>query len=104
MKIYHKLVCDKIPEICKKDDEKPVYYVLSQKRFREELKKKLIEETEELTRAKKSELKNEIIDVYEILLNLARVNRLKWSTIEKHRLEKNKPDLKASFEVSGRGF
>ena len=88
--IYNKLVRDKIPKICKKDGEVPKYYILNQARFKKELKKKLIEESRELVRASKDKLKNEIVDVYEILLNLAKTFGIKWQEIEKFRKEKNR--------------
>jgi len=88
--IYNKLVRDKIPKICEEDGEIPEYYILSQARFRQELKKKVVEEAKELLGADESQLKNEIADVYEILLNLAKAFGIKWSEIEKFRQEKNK--------------
>lgn len=90
IKIYNKLVRDKIPEICRKDGARPKYYALSQSKFKQALKKKLVEESKELTQAKKSELLNEIVDVYEILLSLVKAYGLKWRAVEKLRLAKNK--------------
>jgi len=94
--IYNKLVRDKIPKICEEDGEVPRYYVLSQSRFRQELKRKAVEEAKELLAADKSQLKNEIADIYEVLLNLAKTFGIRWSEIEKFRQEKNKK--RGSFE------
>ena len=88
-KVYNKLVRDKIPKICKEDGEVPVYHVLSQSRFKRELKRKAVEEVKELLSADKNHLKNEIVDIYEILLNLANAFGIKWQEIEKFRREKN---------------
>jgi len=89
-KIYNKLVRDKIPQICKDDGEVPEYYVCSQSKFKNELKRKLIEEAKELRAAKVGEIKNEIVDVYEILLNIAKIFKIKWSEVESYRTQKNK--------------
>jgi len=90
VKVYKKLVRDKIPMICRQEGETPNYYVLSHKRFSRELKKKLLEESEELFKAKPAELKNEIADVYEVLLNIAKNSGMAWVGIEKFRVAKNK--------------
>ncbi|MFA5022232.1 MAG: nucleoside triphosphate pyrophosphohydrolase [Patescibacteria group bacterium] len=89
-KIYKKLVRDKIPEICRQEGGVPQYQVLNPKRFGQELKNKLLEEAQELVLAKPKEIKNEIVDVYEVLLSLAKNSKISWQKIEKFRLEKNK--------------
>jgi len=89
-KVHNKLVRDKIPEIIKKNGDVPTYSVLNQTRFKEELKKKLIEESKELAKAPKSELKEEMADVYEVLINIAKVFKIRLSEVEKIRLDKNK--------------
>jgi len=90
MKKHNKLVRDKIPKICQDDNGEPKYHVLNQVRFKQELKKKLLEESKELVESKPSQLKNEIVDVYEVLLNLTKTFGIKWSDVEKFRKEKNK--------------
>ncbi len=89
-KVYNKLVRDKIPQICENDGEVPEFYVCSQSKFKNELKKKLVEEAKELQKAPWADIEDEISDVYEILLNIAKAFRLKWSEIEKYRKEKNR--------------
>ena len=67
-KIYNKLVRDRIPEIIEKDGEVPFTKILSDEEYKEELKKKLREEAEELILAKDNdELIKEIGDVLEVL-------------------------------------
>jgi len=67
-KIYNKLVRDRIPEIIEKDGEVPFVRILDDAEYREELKKKLREEAEELILAKDNdELIKEIGDVLEVL-------------------------------------
>ena len=87
---HNKLVRDKIPEICIQDGEIPKVKILSDAVYKSELKKKLIEESQELVNAKPRELKNEIVDVYEVLLNISKNFGIKWSEIEKLRKDKNK--------------
>lgn len=87
---YNKLVRDRIPEICRKEGEIPKYRILSQKNFKKELKKKLLEEARELMRAEEDKLKNEIADVYEVLFNIAKTSGISWPQVEKARQQKNK--------------
>jgi len=89
-KIYNKLVRDKIPQICRQDNHIPQYKVINQVRFKQELKKKLLEESKELIVADKYKLKDEIADVHEILLNIAKAYGIRWPEVEKYRKEKNK--------------
>ena len=89
-KIYKKLVRDKIPEICRQDGEMPKYLKLNNFEFKKELGKKLAEEVKELAKAPRKEIKNEIADVYEVLLALAKHFGLKWPAIEKYRQEKKR--------------
>lgn len=89
-KIYNKLIRDKIPDVCLKDGWIPKYYPLKHSRFKKELKKKLVEEAKELLKAKSKEIKNEIVDCYEILLNVAKTYRIKWPEIDDYRRQKNK--------------
>jgi len=68
MKIYNKLVRDKIPEIIEKDGEKPFIRILDDVEYRKELKKKIKEEAEELSLAENNQdLIKEIGDVLEVL-------------------------------------
>jgi len=88
---YNKLVRDKIPQIIKADKRVPRLVILNHKRFVEELKKKLVEESVEFqkTRGKKEAL-NELSDVLEVLQTIVRVQKIKWNEIEKNRRAKNK--------------
>ena len=90
MKKHNKLVRDKIPKICQDNNDQPKYRILSQTEFKKELKKKLLEESKELVKANPGQLKNEIADVYEVLLALAKTFKIKWSDIERFRKQKNK--------------
>jgi predicted house-cleaning noncanonical NTP pyrophosphatase (MazG superfamily) len=69
VKHYNKLVRDNIPEIIRNDRAIPKTRILDLAEFRDELAKKLLEETEELIKAKHNtdHLTLEIGDIYEVL-------------------------------------
>jgi predicted house-cleaning noncanonical NTP pyrophosphatase (MazG superfamily) len=91
MKKHNKLVRDKIPEICQGNGDNPIYKVLRQSDFKKELKKKLVEESHELLESEDVlSLREEMADVYEVLLNISKSFKIKWSDVEKTRRIKNK--------------
>lgn len=68
-KFYNKLVRDRIPEIVRKDGEVPSVRKLSQKEFKVEVLKKILEEARELSEVKnREELLKECADLQEILM------------------------------------
>ena len=70
MIIYNKLVRNNIPKIIKDSGKVPITRILSDNEFKEELKKKLVEEANEVLNSKsEDELVKEIVDV-QTLLNL----------------------------------
>lgn len=70
--IYNKLVRDKIPEIIKESGKQSFTRILDEEEYVTELKKKLFEETKEVSEAKNDdELREEMADVVEILAALA---------------------------------
>lgn len=72
IKVYNKLVRDKIPEIITADGEIPVTRVLEEAEYREALFTKFGEELEELRTASESERISELADLQEVLDSLAR--------------------------------
>jgi predicted house-cleaning noncanonical NTP pyrophosphatase (MazG superfamily) len=67
-KVHNKLVRDKIPEIIRTNNEIFKIRILDEEEYKVELKKKLIEEANELNGAKDdSQLKKEIVDVCEVI-------------------------------------
>jgi predicted house-cleaning noncanonical NTP pyrophosphatase (MazG superfamily) len=81
---YNKLIRDKILEIIKKNGETPFWKILNKKEFLKELKKKILEEAEEVIKAKtKKEMINEIIDIQELLDTLILELKFKKSEIKK---------------------
>ena len=68
VKIYHKLVRDKIPEIIESDGKKCVTRVLSQEEYLKELRRKLDEEVQEYHESGDHE---ELADILEVVYALA---------------------------------
>ena len=62
--------------------------VLNKAEFEKELKKKLVEESKELTQAPKEELLNELADVLELAKSIASHHKIPFSRIEKFQEEK----------------
>ena len=90
-KVYNKLIRDRIPEIIVNDGEEPEIRKLSQKEFKIELKKKVLEEAKELLQAEsKEEILNEIVDIQELLDWLAKEFKISPYSIRNKKLKKNK--------------
>ena len=64
MKVYNKLVRDKIPDIILKDNELPVTRILDDEEFIKELNKKLQEEVNEYLEGENVE---EMVDILEVI-------------------------------------
>lgn len=79
---HSKLVRDKIPEIIKKDNRKPVTHIASDKEYFEKLKEKLKEETDEFI---KKDNEEEFVDILEVMhaisdfkhFNIKKINQLR---------------------------
>jgi predicted house-cleaning noncanonical NTP pyrophosphatase (MazG superfamily) len=90
-KYYHKkLIRDKIPEAIKTAGDLSETRVLDDKEFERELKKKLVEESWEVTKAPKAELLNELADVLELTKSLASHYQIPFSKIESFQAEKRR--------------
>ena len=75
---------DRIPEIIEKNDKrKPRTKMLAPRAFERELRKKLVEEAFEASKANNKNLAEELADIQEIVDTLCRVYSLKRSTIMK---------------------
>jgi predicted house-cleaning noncanonical NTP pyrophosphatase (MazG superfamily) len=85
MKIYNKLVRDKIPQIIKADGKKLKSRILNDEEHLEELLKKLGEELEELKEARSVE---ELADVQEIVHAIAEAIGSSKNELEKVRAKK----------------
>ena len=64
MKVYYKLVRDKIPEIILKDNELPTTRILDDEEYIKELNRKLQEEVNEYLEAENIE---EMVDILEVI-------------------------------------
>ena len=88
---YNKLVRDKIPQIIARSNAVAKFRFLNNEAFIRELKKKLLEESAELQRARgRKESLNELSDVLEILRTIAEVEKLAWKNVERKRMAKNR--------------
>ncbi|MBN2015277.1 nucleoside triphosphate pyrophosphohydrolase [Candidatus Dojkabacteria bacterium] len=90
-KYYHKkLIRDKIPELIQKTGGSFETKVLSIIEFEKELKKKLIEESQEIVEASPERMLNELADVLELIKSIGVHYGIKFRDIEKYQLKKNK--------------
>lgn len=92
---YKKLVRDNIPDIIKENGEEPVYRVLSDKEFLVELKKKLLEESNEVINSSDDEMLSELGDLLEVMISLAKVHNISLDDIIISSSEKR--DKRGSF-------
>ena len=74
-KVYNKLVRDNIPNIIENEGIKVVTRILNNEEYKNELYKKLLEESNEVINSKKeNETLEEIADVLEVLKTIAELN------------------------------
>ena len=86
-----KLVRDRIPEIIKKNGERPRTRVLRMAEYKSELKKKLIEESHELIKAKtKEELIEELSDIQEVMTAIYDACDIKCGDVTSYARKKRK--------------
>jgi predicted house-cleaning noncanonical NTP pyrophosphatase (MazG superfamily) len=91
MKVYNKLVRDKIPKIILESGKKCEYIVLSEEEYIVNLKSKLLEEAQELICAKtKKDIIEELVDLTEILNAIMDYENVSSGTLETVRKEKSK--------------
>lgn len=82
---YNKLVRDKIPEIIKKDNQRPKIHIASEKEYWDKLKKKLIEEADEFFETPDE---GEFVDVLEVIHAISDFKGFDRNEVNKMRLEK----------------
>lgn len=85
MKVYNKLVRDKIPEIMINGGSKPVIHVLNDEEYLNELHKKLLEEVNEYLLDNNIE---ELADIMEVFYAILRAKHIDVEELEKVRLSK----------------
>ncbi len=85
MKIYNKLVRDRIPEIILKDNELPSTRILNDEEYIQELNKKLQEEVNEYLEAENIE---EMVDILEVIRAILDYKGVTYEEIEEKRIKK----------------
>ena len=86
MKIYNKLIRDRIPEIISKDGNTADIIILSEESFKQAIKEKLIEEATEVCNAdNRDEVLSELADLQEVMDTIKQmynINTLEVNTIQ----------------------
>ncbi len=78
MKVYQKLVRDRIPEICTKNGQKANISVLDEVSYQQALRKKLVEEVNEYLQSGETE---ELADIAEVIDALAKSAGSSFQTV-----------------------
>lgn len=86
--MYKKLVRDNIPDIIRKNGEEPIIEILDNKRYKEELDKKLKEECNEVINANGIDRIEELADLLEVMYSLVELEDKTIEDVEKVRIEK----------------
>ena len=90
MKIYNKLVRDKIPEIIASQGKKVTFRQINDDEYEKALKDKLFEEVNELVKAKTPEqITEELVDILEVLDAIRLYHFVGNNTIRNKREEKH---------------
>ena len=87
-RIYNKLVRDKIPNIIKAKGETSVVRILDEVEYKNELEKKLYEEYTEVLNASGADRIEELADMLEVMISLAKLENKSLEDILKIRQEK----------------
>lgn len=87
MKVYNKLVRDKIPEIMKNNNAIPITRILSDEEYLDELNKKLQEEMLEYIEDGSIE---ELTDIQEVLLAILKAKKVSKKDFDNLRMQKVK--------------
>lgn len=93
MKLYNKLVRDKIPEIITKDNRKPIITILDNKDYLVELNKKIQEEVQEYLESNNIE---ELADIVEVIYGILDAKNISMEEFEKVR--KSKVQKRGAFQ------
>lgn len=88
MKIHNKLVRDKIPEIIKKENRRPITRLLKNEEYINELNKKLQEEVKEYLEDNNVEELADIVEVIYGILDSKNVTIEEFEAIRKSKVEK----------------
>ena len=72
-KIYNKLVRDNIPDKIKSNGENPIFSILDDEKYKEELEKKLYEEYQEVLESSGNDRIEELADMLEVIKALVKL-------------------------------
>jgi len=90
-KFYHKkLIRDKIPGIIEANNGKYKLRIMKEDEFRKELKKKLIEESQEVVNAEKNGITKELADVLELIKSIAENENIRFELIEEQQKQRKR--------------
>ena len=96
-KIYNKLVRDNIPEIIKENnDGEPITRILSDEEYKKALEDKLYEEYHEVLESSGEDRIEELADMLEIMISLARLEKTNLEAIIE--IAKKKKVRRGGFE------
>lgn len=87
---HNKLIRDKIPEFIESRGGIYKTKTLGISEFKKLIRKKVVEEAKELAISKRGELVNEMVDVLQLLVSIAKSEKIPFSKIEKARKMKEK--------------
>ncbi len=86
--IFHKLVRDKLKAEYEKMNQKAVYSELSNEAFAEALKRKLIEEANEIDATDKESVINELADIYQVVEEMIKLYGISPEEVGKVKMAK----------------
>lgn len=96
-KVFNKLVRDKIPQMLQAGGGSPETLILSDDEYYTELNKKLFEECDEVVTAHdKNHLTEELADLLEVIISIAKHREINFEDIEKIRI--NKKEKRGGFD------
>jgi len=90
---YNKLVRDKIIEIIEEKGDRASYHLASDEEYRKKLNEKLLEEVKEFL---VDQNKEEMADVFEVIVSLLKLNN--WNEEEILLLQKEKREKRGGFD------
>ena len=79
---YKKLVRDNIPNIIKESGNTPIIRILSDDEYKIELEKKLMEECNEVLESSNENRIEELADLLEVIISLAKIENKEFKDIE----------------------
>lgn len=97
MKVYNKLVRDRIPEIITKDGNTADIIILSEEAFNQAIKEKLVEEAIEVLNAQtRDDIASELADLQEVMDTIKQIYNI--NTLEVNTIQAVKALQRGKFE------